>query len=267
MEIISRKQAKELGLKYYFTGKPCKHGHITERLTCNGDCVECRRDRVKSHYKDNKEKSAQRTKKWRELNKDKVKTYNTEYYKSNQDKIKKYREDNKERMKEQRKPRDQYHKEYYQKNKDRRKAYYQENKERISEYKKSYSKKNKDKINEWRDANWLKLKKSKREWNKQNPMQVFARSTLQRIENGVDKKLLSMREIDVGYTQEEFIQHIESQFEDGMSWENRSDWHVDHVRPIKLFLADGVTDLKIINALSNLQPLWAKDNLTKGSKY
>lgn len=43
MEIISREEAIKLGLKRYFTGKPCKHGHVGERLVPGGACVECRK--------------------------------------------------------------------------------------------------------------------------------------------------------------------------------------------------------------------------------
>jgi hypothetical protein len=45
MEIISKKEAKDLGLNRYFTGKPCKHGHLSERYMCNG-CVSCLSDRI-----------------------------------------------------------------------------------------------------------------------------------------------------------------------------------------------------------------------------
>ena len=68
-----------------------------------------------------------------------------------------------------------------------------------------------------------------------------------------------------GYSK--FLQRIESQFVDGMGWHNRSEWHIDHIRPIKLFLDEGVTDIYTINALENLQPLWASDNLKKGARY
>ena len=40
-EIISRKDAKKICLKRYFTGKPCEHGHLSERKTVNGSCVLC----------------------------------------------------------------------------------------------------------------------------------------------------------------------------------------------------------------------------------
>lgn len=41
MEIISKKEAKELGLARYFTGKPCKNGHVSETYTSSGKCCTC----------------------------------------------------------------------------------------------------------------------------------------------------------------------------------------------------------------------------------
>lgn len=43
MEIVSRAAARAKGLKRYFTGSPCKHGHVAERLEVNGSCCECAR--------------------------------------------------------------------------------------------------------------------------------------------------------------------------------------------------------------------------------
>lgn len=52
-------EAKKLGLKYYFTGNPCLRGHICERLTVNGTCVECHFIRKSSKkYKDAAKKHA-----------------------------------------------------------------------------------------------------------------------------------------------------------------------------------------------------------------
>jgi len=41
-EIISRKEAKEKGLRFYFTGVPCCHGHLAKRFVNNGNCADCR---------------------------------------------------------------------------------------------------------------------------------------------------------------------------------------------------------------------------------
>ena len=40
--IVTRAQAKVAGLLRYFTGKPCKHGHVSERFTNKGVCRECK---------------------------------------------------------------------------------------------------------------------------------------------------------------------------------------------------------------------------------
>jgi hypothetical protein len=60
-------------------------------------------------------------------------------------------------------------------------------------------------------------------------------------------------------------QHIESQFTEGMSWENIGRWHIDHKSP----LATAITseDIVRLNHYTNLRPLWAIDNLIKGTKY
>jgi len=74
-------------------------------------------------------------------------------------------------------------------------------------------------------------------------------------------------EIMLGYTKEKLIKHLESKFLPGMFWENHGKWHIDHIKPVSVFVREGVTDPKIINALENLQPLWAKDNMRKRDKY
>lgn len=58
MEIISKKEAVLLNLKYYFTGIPCIRGHISKRRTSHNDCVECRNKhfRIKDKVNGNKSK-------------------------------------------------------------------------------------------------------------------------------------------------------------------------------------------------------------------
>lgn len=46
MEIITRTEAKALGLKRFFTGNTCAKGHVEERLTSNGACVACHRQKI-----------------------------------------------------------------------------------------------------------------------------------------------------------------------------------------------------------------------------
>lgn len=93
-----------------------------------------------------------------------------------------------------------------------------------------------------------------------NYMRLIVRRTLA----GSEKTATSQKLL--GYSAKELHAHLENQFLPGMSWENRSAWHIDHIKPVSAFIAEGITDPKIINALSNLRPLWARDNLVKGAK-
>lgn len=64
-----------------------------------------------------------------------------------------------------------------------------------------------------------------------------------------------------------FKQHIESKFTEGMSWYNHGDWHLDHIKPLCLFNLSNKEEMLKAGHYTNLQPLWAKDNLSKGSKF
>lgn len=67
----------------------------------------------------------------------------------------------------------------------------------------------------------------------------------------------------------DFLIYLESKFEPGMTWENNSmnGWHIDHIVPCALFDLTKAEHQKACFHFSNLQPLWAKDNLSKGSKF
>jgi len=64
------------------------------------------------------------------------------------------------------------------------------------------------------------------------------------------------------------MRHLERQFLSGMSWGNRSEWHIDHIRPLASFSFEAVDDpdFKAAWALTNLRPLWGADNIRKGAK-
>lgn len=72
----------------------------------------------------------------------------------------------------------------------------------------------------------------------------------------------------LGYTATDLKSHLEAQFTAGMSWDNHGDWHIDHIVPLAEFSFDGdiETAVKRAWALSNLRPIWAKDNLSKGRR-
>lgn len=73
----------------------------------------------------------------------------------------------------------------------------------------------------------------------------------------------------VGYTLDDLFNHLKNQFVGDMSWDNYGSWHIDHVKPKSLFEYKTAEDMEFKKcwALSNLQPLWAGDNIRKSNKY
>lgn len=76
---------------------------------------------------------------------------------------------------------------------------------------------------------------------------------------------------DLGCSISEFRQYIESKFQPGMSWGNygkgREDWSLDHIVPLSRFdLTDREQFLRAAH-YSNMQPLWHRENCSKGDRY
>jgi len=100
MKPITRKEAKDQGLKYYFTGEPCIHGHIEERQVGNNGCRICLREYHTKWVERNPEKVIKMRKVYYDKNAEKLLAYAK---KCRIDNIEKFRkrdlERNKKRMK------------------------------------------------------------------------------------------------------------------------------------------------------------------------
>lgn len=70
----------------------------------------------------------------------------------------------------------------------------------------------------------------------------------------------------IGCSLEELKQHLEKQFKPGMTWENYGKWHVDHIQPLSSFNLQDDKEIKKACHFTNLQPLWARENLQKSNK-
>jgi len=81
------------------------------------------------------------------------------------------------------------------------------------------------------------------------------------------KKTKNYRKL-IGCSAKKLSKHIESQFLPGMSWDNYGyhGWHIDHIVPCSAFDLSKEEEQRKCCHYTNLQPLWAKDNLTKGNK-
>jgi len=112
-----------------------------------------------------------------------------------------------------------------------------------------------------------KYKKSCKKSQRKNRIHTAFSSNMRiSLRNG--KNGLPWEEL-VNFTTDDLKAHLELQFNDGMSWENYGEWHIDHIRPISSFNIESYTDDDFIKcwSLDNLQPLWAIDNLKKGAKW
>lgn len=146
------------------------------------------------------------------------------------------------------------------------KNWYSENRDHRLLKNREYCKLNRKKLESTRDKTkrnqWLK---KKRENDPLYRLKVICRArTLQFLKRKGLTKSVKFNDY-IGCTVEELKQHIESLFSSDMTWDNQGLWHLDHIVP----LSSAKTEEEIYRLLhySNLQPLWAKDNLVKGSKH
>lgn len=175
--------------------------------------------------------------------------------------MKKWRLSNKEHIKKYNK---QYNKQYYQNNKEQmiseRKQYYLDNREKQLELMKQYREDNKEKITEYQKQ-WQRRKR------KTDPLFNFRKSVGVRTYNSFKKK--SWRkgggsEKLLGCDWKTAMKHIESQFESWMNWDNHGEWHIDHIIPLSS--ATTKEEMEKLCHYTNLQPLLAEENLSKGDK-
>jgi len=220
----------------------------------------------------NKEERKAYNKAWHEANKEKKKAYNKVYYEANKEKMKSYREANKEKIKAQKKA-------YYEANKKKAKAYnkaYREaNKEKKKAYNKAYNKANKEKKKAYNkaygEANKENINAYRRKRRKEDPIHRLLRNMGTGMWKVLSGKAKSSRTMEyVGISPDELMDYLEGQFTEGMTRDNYGKWHVDHIRPLASFDFTGPDkeeQLHIAWNYTNLQPLWAKDNMSKGAKY
>ena len=145
-----------------------------------------------------------------------------------------------------------------------RNKYYEENREKISAYGKKYYEEN-------REQKKVYHKKYMRQRSQQDP--IFR--LLHNMRGGVYKVLSGKRKNSrtmqyVNMTPDELMDYLEGRFTEGMTRDNYGKWHVDHIRPISSFDftgPDNEEQLHMAWNYTNLQPLWAADNISKGAKY
>ena len=151
--------------------------------------------------------------------------------------------------------------------KKRRAANPEKAREDQRKYQKANRKKLQEKANKWKEANPEKVAEQKRRRHakkKADPVYLMAGRVRARMQqaltrNGFCKESTTAKML--GCSWKRFCQHIESQFADGMSWDNRSEWHLDHILP--LACSTTIEGLEKLSHYTNIRPLWAAENLRK----
>lgn len=249
-----------LGFKWCYG---CKKPHPIESFLNNPHfirCLECRKKHERLNRPKYKDKKRAYAAKYREKNREKMRKYQSDRYDKTRpyqkERYNKWREENKERVN--RKKRENYAK----------------NKEHFKEYKRRYRKENQERENDLKRKNYAENKEHYNEYKRQyrklqkdNPLFQLAKrirnrtySTFRKMKVPKKSKTQEM----LGCNWEELKIHIENQFTEGMSWDRLGEIHIDHIIP----LASATTEEELIKLAhyTNLQPLWAEDNMAKGAK-
>jgi hypothetical protein len=149
-----------------------------------------------------------------------------------------------------------------------------ENPQKLKQYKKEDYKKNKEKRyatnNKYRQENKESLNEKNRKNYAQNANLKLSQNIRRRMRETitlVSKKTDSTMNL-LGCTIQEAREYLEKKFKEGMTWENHGlyGWHIDHIIPCASFdLTDPEQQKKCFH-YTNLQPLWAAENMSKGAK-
>lgn len=157
----------------------------------------------------------------------------------------------------------------------RENEYLQRNKDRIACYKRDWVNKNREKYKKSK-SDYYQMNKSSLSLKRRNyhrtrrqcdPMYRLLCNYRTRINHALKGYTKSNKTLVLcGCTITELKLYLESKFLEGMTWENYGKWHVDHIIPCVIFnLSDSIEQKQCFH-YTNLQPLWAEDNLSKSDK-
>lgn len=208
------------------------------------------KERRALRYQENKELEKIKRKKFYQQNKEIIKDRSKKRYEQNKETVCSKRKDNRSKNKEQERIKER--------------AYRQKNKEVVNERERNYWRNNKEQCIK-RNVKY-RNERLKRDplFAAKEKLRRAVRSSFERIKQSKPTNTEKL----LGCSWEEAKNHIESLWAEGMSWENHGTgddkWQIDHIRPVASFAEH---ELDQMNLISNLQPLWMKDNLLKKDKY
>lgn len=260
--------------------KKCPHCQQTQPLEQFGKnkttkdglscwCKSCQKKSDKKYYKQNQKQILTKKKRYYTDNKAEILDYKRQYRNDNLDKEKAREAKSREKHKEKRRLKAaQYRSEHPEQRKQTDQQYYQKNKDKIKQRATEYYQEHKQEINQKRKIQKHNRYKNDVQFRLQNVLRKRLNEALK-----ADQKTGSAIK-DLGCSIDQLKLYLENQFVphpitgEMMTWENwsRNGWHIDHVIPLSSFnLADREQLVRAVH-YTNLQPLWAIDNLKKGNK-
>jgi len=151
----------------------------------------------------------------------------------------------------------EYRSKYKKRLNENRKQWGQDNPDKVAINAKKYREKYRDKIN--------KKRREKRKGNINFRLRTVISNRIRMALSRGSKNSISYDLL--GCSWEDLKLYLERQFSDGMHWDNYGQWHIDHIKPCCSFDLTDIKQQKICFHYTNLQPLWAIDNLKKSGRY
>lgn len=150
---------------------------------------------------------------------------------------------------------------------NRHKKWVKENPEKVKKIRKNWLDKNPEKRKEYRENYKSRKQEQRKERRESDP--VFNLVNRMRCRIWKYLKTLNITKKNktfeiVGCTPQQLKEYLEKQFKQGMSWDNKNQWHIDHIIPLSS--AKTEEELYKLCHFSNLQPLWVEENLKKSNK-
>jgi hypothetical protein len=165
--------------------------------------------------------------------------------------------------------RKEYHATYYLNNKnemnERAKNWKKNNKEKAKEINKKCLKKRYYKYRKEIIKKTVEYERKKLKTDINWVLKKRLRARLKAALKGISKSKKTMELLGVPHINF-FKTWIECKFKEGMTWENKHLWHIDHVLPCSSFDLTKPEEQAKCFHYTNLQPLWASENLSKGNR-
>jgi hypothetical protein len=150
---------------------------------------------------------------------------------------------------------------------NRNKNWADKNPDIIKKMRKNWLDKNPEKRKEYRQNYKPRKQERRKERNENDPIFNITNRMRSRLWKYLKKSNITKnnKTFDIVGCSPQFLkEHLEVQFADGMTWDNRSEWHIDHIIPLSS--AKTEDELYKLCHYENLQPLWVEDNLKKSNK-